>query len=105
MSGGKTWEGLIGGVLAVTIYAALGAAVLGLEAAQWPLWLAINVAGGAVSVVGDLFESVLKREAGVKDSGTMLPGHGGLLDRLDSMLAGVPVLALGLTGVQWAAAA
>lgn len=96
VSGGKTWEGLAGGLLGAATFSALAAGLFGIEAAWWPWWLGIGIIAAGLSVSGDLFESVLKREAGVKDSGTLLPGHGGLLDRADSLLAALPVQALGL---------
>lgn len=91
VSPGKTWEGLAGGV-------ALGI-VWGLGAAPWLpggiwLWLVACVAGIIAAVFGDLFESALKRARGVKDSGALLPGHGGVLDRLDASLAALPVVAV-----------
>ena len=90
-SPGKTWEGAAGG--------AVGAIACGCVAAWWfdaPLgaWLGLAAVLFAASVVGDLFESVLKRVRGVKDSGALLPGHGGLLDRVDSVLAALPAVAL-----------
>jgi len=96
ISAGKTWEGFIGGLLGAAAFSALAAVVLGVAAGWWPWWLGIGVVAAALSVSGDLFESVFKREAGVKDSGNLLPGHGGLLDRVDSLLAALPVQALGL---------
>jgi len=96
VSAGKTWEGLVGGLFGAAAFSALAGLVLGVQADWGPWWLGIAVAAAALSVSGDLFESVLKREAGVKDSGTLLPGHGGLLDRADSLLAALPVQALGL---------
>ncbi len=88
VSPGKSWEGTLGGL----VIAGLSGFWLG------PLWLELNgwqgvllaVAVGVAATVGDLFESMLKRTAGVKDSGTIMPGHGGLLDRLDSFLFAVP---------------
>lgn len=100
VSSGKTWEGLVGGLLGATAFSAVVALALGIDAASWWAWLFIGVAAAALSVCGDLFESVLKREAGAKDSGTLLPGHGGLLDRADSVLAALPPQALGLAWLQ-----
>jgi phosphatidate cytidylyltransferase len=93
VSPGKTWEGAIGGLLLAVVVCGGSLVVLGFSA-----WWLVTIAGLAVvSVVGDLFESVLKRLRGVKDSGRMLPGHGGILDRIDSVLAVLPLFALILT--------
>jgi phosphatidate cytidylyltransferase len=92
ISPGKTWSGLCGGVVAATLAGALTAWALGSERLLQAAWL-----GGALAVVsqiGDLIESVLKRRAGVKDSGTLIPGHGGVLDRLDGLILAAPVLAV-----------
>ncbi|MEO5699765.1 MAG: phosphatidate cytidylyltransferase [Casimicrobiaceae bacterium] len=97
ISPGKTWEGVAGAVLAVALYAALlvasssGALATAMPVVGWVL-LAVAVAG--VSVCGDLFESLMKRQAGVKDSGRILPGHGGVLDRIDALLAAMPPFAV-----------
>jgi phosphatidate cytidylyltransferase len=93
VSPGKTWEGVAGGVLLSMTVCGMSLVLLGFSA--W--WLVGIAALCAVSVIGDLFESVLKRIRGVKDSGNMLPGHGGILDRIDSVLAVLPVFALILT--------
>ncbi|ROR32219.1 phosphatidate cytidylyltransferase [Inmirania thermothiophila] len=93
VSPGKTWEGLAGGVLAA-MAAALAAAAAGLGGG--PSWFALTLAVALSSVVGDLLESLVKRERGVKDSGGLLPGHGGLLDRIDSITAAAPVYLVGL---------
>jgi phosphatidate cytidylyltransferase len=94
VSPGKTWEGVCGGVAASLIIALLMLAAMG-EMAVW--WIFVVLLLAAVSVFGDLFESVLKRQRGVKDSGALLPGHGGVLDRIDSLVAVLPVFALMLS--------
>ena len=91
VSPGKTVEGAAGGTVAVLAWAACGAAFF--DGGILP-WLVIGTALALATVVGDLFESVLKRVRGVKDSGALLPGHGGVLDRVDSILAATPVFVL-----------
>lgn len=93
VSPGKTWEGFAAGMLSSACAAAAGAALFG---APLRAWLALCVVVALVSVVGDLFESMFKRRAGLKDSGNLLPGHGGVLDRLDSLTAAGPTFLLGL---------
>ena len=102
ISPGKTWEGVAGAALAVSLYAALWsiswhayfpqAFQSARFGAFWMLlflWLLT-----AVGIYGDLFESAMKRQAGVKDSGALLPGHGGVLDRIDALTSVLPVAAL-----------
>jgi phosphatidate cytidylyltransferase len=90
ISPSKTVEGLFGGLVAATLAAGLGAALIGLE--PWhPLIIGPLV--GLAAQAGDLAESMLKRAAGRKDSGFIIPGHGGMLDRIDSFLFAAPVLA------------
>ncbi len=94
ISPGKTWEGVLGGFVLSAVAATGGAAWFDLPAAGFlPLCAAVV----AISIVGDLSESMFKRAAGLKDSGRILPGHGGVLDRIDSLSAGAPLLLLGLT--------
>ena len=99
ISPGKTWEGAAGALVASVIYAIIWAqfdprlAAL-VQGAAWLPYLAGAVLLCAVSIVGDLFESAAKRRAGVKDSGSLLPGHGGVLDRIDSATATLPVALL-----------
>ena len=90
ISPGKSIEGVIGGSVGVFFLALALAYVLGLDAGKWIWWLIGGVVFSLLSVVGDLYESWLKRNAGVKDSGTLLPGHGGVLDRIDGMVAVLP---------------
>jgi len=100
VSPGKTWEGVAGGLVLAAATAAL--------ASRWlaqpllPL-VAVGFIVAVFSVVGDLIESLFKRYAGVKDSGQLIPGHGGLMDRLDSVTAAAPMLLLGL--LEWLAVA
>jgi phosphatidate cytidylyltransferase len=93
VSPNKTWEGVIGGLIAGLLVALAGRAWFNLPALSF---LSLCVAAVLVSVVGDLLESMFKRQRGLKDSGSWLPGHGGVLDRIDSLTASVPLLALGL---------
>jgi len=95
VSPGKTWEGAIGGLVAVGLVAFAGTVHLGLPVAAG---IAFGCAVGIFSVIGDLTESMFKRAAGLKDSGSLLPGHGGILDRIDSVTAAAPLYALGLLG-------
>lgn len=100
VSPNKTWEGVVGGLLLGTLVALGGQAWFGLAVAAFlPLCVAVML----VSIVGDLTESMFKRQVSVKDSSAVLPGHGGVLDRIDSLTAAVPVYALGLVwlGVLW----
>ena len=97
VSPGKSWEGVFGGVaLALVVAVVAGHWLFGLQGARWLPFLLLCAAVVLFSIVGDLGESVLKRAVGAKDSGTLLPGHGGILDRIDSLLAALPAMALGL---------
>ena len=106
ISPGKTWEGVAGGAVACLIYAIICAMLnpdLGtrVQGAIWVPYLAGAALLFAASIMGDLFESALKRQAGAKDSGALLPGHGGVLDRIDSATATLPLalLLMQTTGV------
>jgi phosphatidate cytidylyltransferase len=89
VSPGKTWEGVVGGLVASALVAALGSGLFG----QPPLWFVpLCLAVVAFSIVGDLTESLLKRFAGLKDSGSLFPGHGGVMDRIDSVTGAAPIL-------------
>jgi phosphatidate cytidylyltransferase len=105
ISPGKSWEGAIGGAIAVLVIASLtvlygGPALANTFAVRvqhafgWPALVAVLVLMSAASVVGDLFESQLKRRAGMKDSSKLLPGHGGVLDRIDALIPVLPLAAL-----------
>jgi phosphatidate cytidylyltransferase len=93
ISPGKTWEGVFGGIALV---AALSLAWAHFAALPVAVVLPFCLAVGALSVIGDLTVSMFKRTAGVKDSGSLFPGHGGALDRVDSVAAAAPLFALGL---------
>jgi phosphatidate cytidylyltransferase len=102
ISPGKTWEGVAGAVLAVSLYAALWGFALQAYFPQALKTMRFGAVGmllflwllTAIGIYGDLFESALKRQAGVKDSGVLLPGHGGVLDRIDALTSVLPVAAL-----------
>jgi phosphatidate cytidylyltransferase len=95
ISPGKTWEGVAGGLAASLLLAVAVLPLLGLSWTALPALALLTLVTAAISVVGDLFESLMKRQSGVKDSGALFPGHGGLMDRLDSLLAALPVFAVG----------
>ena len=93
VSPNKTWEGVIGGMLFALLFGAAGAWWFRLPASGF---MSLCLAAAAFSVIGDLTESLLKRHVHLKDSGRLFPGHGGALDRIDSVTAATPVMALGL---------
>lgn len=95
VSPGKTWEGVASGAALSLAYAVGAAQVLALPGNQWPLFVVLSLVTVLFSVLGDLTESMFKRHAGMKDSGTLLPGHGGVLDRIDSVTAAAPVFVVG----------
>ncbi|MEO8062727.1 MAG: phosphatidate cytidylyltransferase [Pseudomonadota bacterium] len=98
----KTWEGVLGGVLTSGLVAWIGARYLGAYLAVGDIWPFVTtcVAVAALSVVGDLTESMLKRAVGLKDSGSVFPGHGGMLDRIDSVTAAAPALVFALIALK-----
>ena len=95
ISPGKTREGAVGALLLVAVYGVAGGWWFTSSLAAGAVLVVVVVVAGSVSIVGDLFESLLKRAAQRKDSGRLLPGHGGVLDRIDSLTAAMPVFAFG----------
>lgn len=95
ISPGKTKEGLIGAVIATSIYTLIASYYFELGTERSALLVLLSVILTFISVTGDLYFSFLKREAGLKDSGNILPGHGGILDRIDSVLSAMPVFVVG----------
>ncbi len=95
ISPNKSIEGLLGGLLLALVVAMIGAPLAGATVDQLPAVALVSLVCVGFSVCGDLFESMLKRHVNVKDSGNLIPGHGGVLDRVDSVLAALPVFALG----------
>ncbi|QNK02422.1 phosphatidate cytidylyltransferase [Dyella telluris] len=96
ISPGKTWAGVYGAFVAGAIVTVAGGMLLGVSGGKLAGLLVLSVFTVIASIVGDLLESLMKRHAAVKDSGNLFPGHGGLLDRLDSVFAAMPVFAAGL---------
>ncbi|MDB6143136.1 MAG: hypothetical protein JWP80_2180 [Pseudomonas sp.] len=101
VSPGKSWEGMFGGLVASLIITAVVGLFRGWSGSQ----LIFGLLGAAIvvliSVVGDLTESMFKRQSGIKDSSNLLPGHGGVLDRIDSLTAAIPVFAVLLWAANW----
>lgn len=95
VSPNKTFEGVLGGIAGGMLLGIGGALLAGATGAQLPLVALVALVATLASVIGDLYESLLKRHAGVKDSGHIIPGHGGVLDRIDGVLAALPVFAIG----------
>jgi phosphatidate cytidylyltransferase len=95
ISPGKTWEGAIGGGVAVLTYGfALSSRLPDALSSNYGVLFLVLILLVAISIIGDLFESLLKRQAGLKDSSNVLPGHGGVLDRIDSLTSTLPLVAL-----------
>lgn len=97
ISPGKTKEGLFGAVITTSLYTLLASFYFDLDRDRAIMLVMLSVIVTFISVTGDLYISFLKREAGLKDSGNILPGHGGMLDRVDSVLAAMPVFLLGFS--------
>ncbi len=96
LSPGKSREGLYGALIASSLFTILGIHLFSLDKKMWVYFICLCLLTVLISVIGDLYESLLKRKADVKNSGTVLPGHGGILDRIDSLTAAAPGFALGL---------
>ncbi|RKZ80999.1 MAG: phosphatidate cytidylyltransferase, partial [Gammaproteobacteria bacterium] len=96
VSPNKTWEGVAGALVLGLIWAIVGYSLDWSGSLSLFSWLCLSVVALLISIIGDLFESLFKRCYQVKDSGNLLPGHGGMLDRIDSLIAAVPVFTAGL---------
>ena len=101
VSPGKTLEGFFGGIIFACILVGTAGFILEWNSEQLMTVLAVTVLITTVSVLGDLNESMFKRQAGIKDSGSILPGHGGILDRIDSLTATAPIYALCYVIIGW----
>lgn len=101
VSPGKSWAGVWGGLAAVGVFAAVASMLASASGSDTLLLVVASLITGLVSVLGDLLESMLKRFRGIKDSSQLLPGHGGIMDRIDSLTAAIPVFALIITQLGW----
>ena len=95
VSPGKSWEGALGGLLLVLIVALIG--FFYFNPIEWTAWFFLALWINVISIFGDLFISILKRRCSIKDTGSIIPGHGGILDRLDSSIAAMPFFYMGIT--------
>ncbi|MEN8205961.1 MAG: phosphatidate cytidylyltransferase [Pseudomonadota bacterium] len=95
ISPGKTWEGVYGGLLSSLLFAAVAGGLFS-HSLRWTLaFMMISLVAAMFSVAGDLVESLMKRQSGIKDSGHIIPGHGGIFDRIDSLVAAAPLFLIG----------
>jgi phosphatidate cytidylyltransferase len=94
VSPGKSWAGFFGGAAAVAVFAVIVGLFLNVLGLTYLQLVLVTVVTGISSVLGDLLESMIKRERGLKDSSQLLPGHGGVMDRIDSLTAAAPVFVL-----------
>ncbi|MEH6596194.1 MAG: phosphatidate cytidylyltransferase [Colwellia polaris] len=101
VSPGKTLEGFLGGVIFACVMVVIAGYFIDWTMAQYRIVIPVTILITTISVLGDLNESMFKRQAGVKDSGTILPGHGGILDRIDSLTATAPIYALCYAYLGW----
>ncbi|MBW7472455.1 phosphatidate cytidylyltransferase [Marinobacter sp. M216] len=101
VSPGKSWAGVWGGLVAVGVFAILVSLLASAGGSETVFLVLASLATGLVSVLGDLLESMLKRFRGIKDSSQLLPGHGGIMDRIDSLTVAIPVFALIITQLGW----
>lgn len=101
VSPGKSWAGVWGGLVAVSVFAGIASVLASASTSEALFLIVATLVTGLVSVLGDLLESMLKRFRGIKDSSQLLPGHGGIMDRIDSLTAAIPVFALVITQLGW----
>jgi phosphatidate cytidylyltransferase len=101
LSPGKTWEGVYGAFAVGSLFLCIGAEVFEFSGRKWWGFFFLGLLTLLFSIVGDLLESLFKRMGAVKDSGCLLPGHGGALDRVDSLTAASPVFVLGTWALGW----
>lgn len=101
VSPGKSWAGAWGGVTAAMILGVVASYLMGLSLIMSIQFLVITALTAMISIIGDLTESMFKRTRGIKDSSALLPGHGGVLDRIDSLLAAIPVFVFLLMSIGW----
>tara|TARA_R110001599_G_scaffold59644_4_gene165855 strand:+ start:489 stop:1319 length:831 start_codon:yes stop_codon:yes gene_type:complete len=101
VSPGKSWAGAWGGIAAAMLLGAITSYLMGLSVSMSIQFLVITAITAMISIIGDLTESMFKRVRGIKDSSALLPGHGGVLDRIDSLLAAIPVFVFLLMSLGW----